>query len=292
MKDQSITKSILSISSPGTRLVAGNDQLARQLTRQCNDFSSEIAHRRPEQFGFWAALPLPHIEDSLAEISYALDTLHAAGVTMETNYHGVYLGDPSLDPVFEELNRRKATVFVHPTSPYLQTCYGHGATPISPLSTLYPNPVFEFMFDSARAVVNLFLSGTLARYPAITFVIPHAGGVLPPIIERFTCFATQILQTEVTMSTTIVRETFARQFYFDLAGFAFPDQIHGLLRFVGTDRLLYGSDYPFTPPRGVAGLVEGMTEGMEGLGWDLQVRTAVLTGNARRLLGSREVLEI
>jgi hypothetical protein len=78
----------------------------------------------------------------------------------------------------------------------------------------FPNPMFEFIFDSARAVINLLLSGTIARCPNVTFVIPHANGVIPPIIQRFCRFASDIVGLEVEMSLKIMKETFKKQFIF------------------------------------------------------------------------------
>jgi predicted TIM-barrel fold metal-dependent hydrolase len=282
MKELSITKSILSISSPGVYLTPGDDPAARQLTRQCNDFAADMARRRPQEFGFWASLPLPDVAGSLEEITYALDTLHADGVAMESNHHGTYLGDSKFDAVFDELNSRHAKVFIHPTTPCLKHDHG-GLTGVTLLSQ-FPNPMFEFMFDTARAIINLFLSGTISRCPNITFVIPHAGGAIPPIIQRFCTFGTDILGLEVDVSTDIVKETFQGQFYFDLAGFPFPDQIWGLLRLVGPDRILYGSDFPFTPAKGVAGLAGKMQIGLAEVFKDELVIKAICAGNAAKLL--------
>jgi 6-methylsalicylate decarboxylase len=223
MAQLNITKSILSISSPGTFLIPNDSAAARKLSRECNDFAAELISRRPKQFGFWASLPLPDIDGSLEEIAYALDELKADGVTLHTNSHGIYLGDKTFDPIFNELNRRKANVFIHPTTP----CINHGQTPAAPLPQ-YPSPMCEFLFDTARIVINLFISGTIARCPDITFIIPHAGGTLPPLIERFTAFTSIIPSAqELKLSSEVVKETFGKQFYFDLAGMPFPDQIHG-----------------------------------------------------------------
>jgi predicted TIM-barrel fold metal-dependent hydrolase len=287
MEDLSITKSVLSISSPGVYLYPGDHEASRRLTRQCNEFAADIVRRRPDQFAFWAALPLPDVAGTLLEIPYALETLHAAGFALETNHHGTYLGDPIFDAVFTELNRRKATVFIHPTTPCIKHAGSHDHTAVTVLSQ-FPNPMFEFMFDTARAIINLFLSGTIKRCPDITFVIPHAGGAIPPVIERFCSFATDILGLEVETNSKIVKETFLRQFYFDLAGFPFPDQIHGLLRFVEPQKLLYGSDYPFTPAKGVAALAKKMHIGLEDLFSDDSVRRGVYAGNAKRLLRELE----
>lgn len=284
MKKFNISKSILSISSPGTSLTPGDNAAARSLTRQCNDYASKLCAQH-SSLGFWASLPLPNVEDALKELTYALDTLKADGVTMESNHHGTYLGDSSLATVFDELNRRHARVFIHPTSPCMKSCHGHGPTPAATL-TQFPNPMFEFMFDTVRAVINLFYTGTIARCPNIIFIIPHAGAALPPIIERFTAFSSLIGGAQ-TISTEDVKDAFANQFYFDLAGCPFPDQIWGLLRYVGTARLLYGSDYPFTPQPAVAMLAMRMAAEMKSV-WSKEERRAILVRNARKLLSKRD----
>jgi len=295
MSSVSITKSIISISSPGVSPDPSNGALTVSLARQCNDFAADIKRTHPDKFGFWASIPLPNVPASLDEMAHALDELDADGIGLLTNYHGHYLGSEVFEPVFAELDRRKATVFVHPSTPCIAahepegTASGDGpARPIdaAPLAADYPSPMFEFLFDSTRAVLNLFLSGTMARFPDIQYIIPHAGAALPPLIERNTRF-NEILGLDVTLTSQVIRDTFARQFYFDLAGFPFPDQIHGLLRFVDPSRLLYGSDYPFTPSKAVSELVKDMDEGMKAL-WGEEEgegkRGGVWEGNAKRLL--------
>ncbi|KAH6690746.1 hypothetical protein BKA61DRAFT_565097 [Leptodontidium sp. MPI-SDFR-AT-0119] len=286
MRKTSISKAILSISSPGVHLSSEDTEFNKQLTMECNDFASDLVHRSPMNFGFWASLPLPDVEGSLSEIARVFDGMNAVGFTMETNHHGVYLGDPSLDAVFNELNRIKAKVFIHPTTPCFQRINEseHRHTAVTCLPQ-YPNPMMEFMFDTTRALINLFASGTIARCPDITFVVPHAGGALPPVLQRFCSFSIMIMKSEIDLSLQAVKETLRRQFYFDLVGFPFPDQVHGLLRIVGPERLLYGSDYPFTPPQVVVGLVKLMSVGLKKTFEDGDVREGIYFLNAKRLLG-------
>jgi predicted TIM-barrel fold metal-dependent hydrolase len=143
----------------------------------------------------------------------------------------------------------------------------------------------EFLFDTARALINLSVSGTISHCPDITFIVSHAGGALPSVIQRFCAFAMSVLPSELDLSARAVKETFQRQFYFNLAGFPFPDQIHGLLRIVGPERLLYGSDYPFTPPGLIAVLARSMNTGLAEIFVDEKVRDGIYEGNAGRLLG-------
>ncbi|QGA18747.1 hypothetical protein EYB26_006432 [Talaromyces marneffei] len=284
MQKLNIAKSILSISSPGTYLIHGDHIAARELTRSCNDYMSVLVSQYPSKLGFWASVPLPDVEGSLEEIAYAFDKLNADGIALETNHHGVYLGDAKLASIFEELDKRHAKVFIHPTTPCIVRHDSAETIAATPLAQ-FPNPVFEFLFDTARALINLFVSGTVARCPNITFIIPHAGGALLPLIERFTSFG-HLVSADQILTSQAIKDTFSRQFYFDLAGFPFPDQIKELLLYVKTDRLLYGSDYPFTPERAVIGLADVMTREMPKIWDDEKERETILAGNARRLLAS------
>lgn len=289
MAANNITKAILSISTPGTNLVYSNPSLAISLTRQCNTYAADLKRQNPAKFGYWASLPLPHIDASLAEIAQA-SANGADGFALLTNYHGHYLGEDIFGPIFAELNRRKAVVFIHPTTPCTLCADNNGTpTPAAPLAHKFPRPMMEFLFDTARVVANLLLSGTVARCPNITFIIPHAGGALPAIFSRFTGFTSMLPGPWTSMSEDEARAVLARQFYFDLAGFAFPGQIVGLVQGVGVglDRLLYGSDFPFTKPAGVQMLREKMDECVEGM-WSKQEREMVYEGNARRLLAMAE----
>ncbi|PVH73618.1 aminocarboxymuconate-semialdehyde decarboxylase [Cadophora sp. DSE1049] len=293
MRTTNISKTIVSISSPGVHLSATTDtEFNKQLCQNCNDFASDLVRRHPTKFGFWATLPLPDVEAGLAEITRVIDGMNAVGFVMETNNHGVYLGDPSLDSVFKELNRVKAKVFIHPTTPCFQHMNSAGEHAHKSVTFLpqYPNPMMEFMFDTTRALINLFASGTIARCPDITFVIPHAGGALPPILQRCCAISTTLLKTGLDMSLQVVKKTFREQFYFDLAGFPFPDQIHGLLRIAGPERLLYGSDWPFTPSAAVDGLAKPMSVGLKDIFEDDGVREGIYLGNAKRLIDQKNRL--
>ena len=288
MDDVGISKSIISITSPGVHLDPSDDALTRKLSRECNVFAADLKSRRPEKFGFWASLPLPDVEGSLAEIPFALDELNADGFGLLTNYHGVYLGDQVFDPVFAMLDERKAKVHVHPTGPCVASSITNSAPQVAIPLPQYPTPMFEFLFEESRAMINLFLSGTLSRYPNITFIIPHCGGTFAPLVERFATIANVLLQPKVGMSSKTVAETLQTQFFFDLAGFPFPDQLHGLLRLVDSRRLLYGSDYPYSPSPMVMRLAGTLDQEMPKL-FDEEEMKAVYHKNAARLLGDSEI---
>lgn len=287
-----ISKSILSITSPGTSLTSCNisqpNHAARQLTRATNEFAADLKHRHPSRFGFWASMPLPDVEGSLLELSFALDELNADGVVLLTNHQGYYLGDRNLEPFFAELDRRGATVFVHPTAPCMLTSsHTGGCTNAAPLPQ-YPFPTFEFFFDTARAIINLFYTGTVFLYPNITYIFSHCGGALPPLVERFSTVPSVLPSPLYDSGVTPERVKPALasdQFYFDLAGWSFPDQLKMLLPYVSARQLLYGSDFPYTPLQGVVRLNKAVRERVEEMfPWGKE-REMVFGGNAKRLLG-------
>ncbi|MCS7480449.1 amidohydrolase family protein [Umezawaea endophytica] len=230
-----VTTSMLSISSPGTHF--GDDDTARKLTRHVNDVGAELRLRRPDRFGHFASLPLPDVDGALEELARALDELGSDGVAIETNTHGVYLGDARYAPLWTELNRRKAVVFVHPTSP------PHAEE----ISLGRPRPMLEFLFDSARAASDLVFTGVLVSHPDIQWIFTHGAGVLPLVAERM-----QMMSAVLGSGTTApsVPEQLSR-LWFDMAGTPFPHQVPALDRAFGTERLLYGTDYCWTPPPGV-----------------------------------------
>lgn len=227
-----IATGMLSVSSPGVHF--GNDANARILARSVNEFAARTIGEHRGRFGGFASLPLPDVDGALEEIAYALDTLKLDGVVMLTNFNGVYLGDKRLDPVFDELNRRGAVLFIHPTSP---VCWQQSALG-------YPRPMIEFTFDSTRAVVNLIFSGTTARCPKLRMIVPHAGGTLPFIARRIGMFARL---GPGSASAPINSEEQLRRLYYDLAGSPGSNALAPLLEMTERSHILYGSDYVHTP---------------------------------------------
>jgi predicted TIM-barrel fold metal-dependent hydrolase len=295
MSTAHISKSILSLSSPGTHLTPSNPSLTTSLTRQCNAYASSLAAQYPDNFGYWASLPLPNVSAALQEIDTAWQE-GANGFALMTNYFGTYLGGAAFDAVFAKLDALSATVFVHPTAPCIASNISSTGERVgaSPFGAQYPIPIFEFFFDTARAVINLFSSGTVDRCPHVKFIVPHAGGALPPLMTRFIQFSSVVPGGRVLDAKT-VRRQLDEQFYFDLAGFVFDGDEGGngqLKAFVegfkiSHERLLYGSDFPFTQTQFVKAFAERMKGGMEAL-FSEKEREAVYAENAEKLLAQRK----
>jgi len=143
----------------------------------------------------------------------------------------------------------------------------------------------EFMFEGTRAVINLLLSGTVAKYPDITYIMSHCGCVLPPLLERISCLSAHLsAANDGSNQAQDLRDLLKTRLYFDLAGFPFPDQIHGLLGIVGPERLVYGSDYPFTPEKMGLELADKMDRGMS-VTFEKEQIQEIYQGSAKKLLG-------
>ncbi len=233
MDHNGIETAMLSMSSPGVHF--GDDKAARLLARRVNEYTAELTRDHPGRFGNLVSLPLPDVDGAVEEIAFSFDELGADGVALLTHTHGVYLGDQRLAPVFAELDRRRAVVFLHPTSP---VCWEQSALG-------RPRPMVEYIFDTARTVTDLVMAGVLTRHPNMRVIVPHCGGAIPVLADRINEFMSLFLPAQQPPGPDAVQQL--RGLYYDMAGTAFPRQVPALLRLVDPDRVLFGSDYCWTP---------------------------------------------
>jgi 6-methylsalicylate decarboxylase len=232
MDDAGIDVAIASISAPGVHL--GDDAAARALARRCNDFLAEMVRSRPDRFGGFAILPLPDVDGALEELARALDQLGLDGVVLLTNALGHYLGDPLYRPLFDELQRRAALVFIHPTLSPDASAHGLGI----------PDSLLDFPVDTSRTVAHMHYSGTFARTPDVKYVLSHAGGTVPFLAKRFAIIDEMGVVHDEDGTRGSAADTF-RRLYFDTALAWSDPTLHTLREVVGLDHVLYGSDYPY-----------------------------------------------
>jgi predicted TIM-barrel fold metal-dependent hydrolase len=216
----------------------GDDKAARLLARRVNEYTAELARDHPGRFGTFVSLPLPDVDGALEEIAHAFDQLGADGVALLTHTQGVYLGDARLEPVFAELDRRGAVVFLHPTSP---VCWEQSALG-------RPRPMVEYIFDTARTVTDLVMAGVLTRHPDMRVIVPHCGGAIPVLADRINEFMRLFVPSSSQEAPPRDAVQQLASLYYDIAGTAFPRQAPALLKLVDPDRVLFGSDYCWTPP--------------------------------------------
>ena len=267
MDRQGIATAMVSLSSPSAHFLPPADRPA--LVAQVNDAGAELMRSHPGRFGYFATLPIPDIDASLLELRRAFDELGADGVVLQTNTDGVYLGSPLFAPILAELNRRKAALFLHPTSPACFDAIGLGR----------PAPLLEFPLDTTRTIVDLLYSRRLQINPDIKVIVPHGGAALPALIARIAAFAGLPIIEPRPASEAEVFETLER-LYYDVALSAHPVPFAALRRIAPITQILFGSDWPFTPEAGVARNLRQLSEA-NGLS-DAEAR-AIARDNAERV---------
>lgn len=222
-----VAAAMVSITNPG--LWFGDAAVTRRLARACNDYGAKLVQDHPTRFGLFAAMPLPDVDATLREITYACDVLKADGIALLTSYGDTWLGNPAFRPVMEELNRRKAVVHVHPTAANCCRNLEYGAAPGS----------VEYGTDTTRAIVGVTFSGDAARFPDIRFIWSHAGGSAPFLAGRIEGGSRNAADR---MPDGFMHE--AKKFYYDTAGAANRGALASLLQLVTASHVLFGTDFP------------------------------------------------
>jgi 6-methylsalicylate decarboxylase len=231
MDNAGIDFAITSVSTPGVHI--GDDAKARRLARRCNELAATMMQDRPLRFGGFACLPLPDVDGALEELEYALDVLKLDGVVLFSNSCGVYLGDARLEPVFRELDRRGAVVFVHPNASPDPVAHNLGL----------PDALIDFPHDTTRAIAQLHYSNRFARTPNVKYIFSHAGGTLPYLAGRFAIVdAMKVIPGHEERGSAA--DTF-RRLYWDTALSWNTPVLQMLRSVVGMDQVLFGSDYPY-----------------------------------------------
>jgi len=264
---------ILSVTAPGVELpgISSEDQV--KLARQLNEHASDLRNSNPTTIGFFATVPsLLDTPAALSEITYALDVLHADGVTLFTHYGDAnyYLGHPSFRPIWEALNARKAVVFIHPTHPV--------DTNLVDISL--PQPVADYTHETTRTALDLIMSGYKREFPDVKIILSHAGGTLPMLLTRAALLIEGLPErfNPLQKSATEIMED-GKSFYFDLALSTSGNVLDSLLRHFPKEHVLFGSDFPHAGGPAVLAFSKMLDE----YEMDKDVRKMVEFGNGMKL---------
>jgi predicted TIM-barrel fold metal-dependent hydrolase len=228
MDDEGIAVAMLSLTAPGIDgWRVGEERTA--IARRVNDYGASLVQERPDRFGYLATLALPDVDSALKEIDRAYDQLKIDGVVLHSNYGGIYLADPAFEPVWEELNRRSAVVFIHPTTPHL--------VKVLPKD---PGPIEDYPAETTRTAFYLVIAGHLTRYSSMKIILSHGGGFLPYAATRFAELKSSLDPEHTVEELTATMKSF----YFDTALSA-PSGLPSLLAFAPRGHVVFGTDYPY-----------------------------------------------
>lgn len=236
MDKAGVATGMVSPTAPGVWF--GDVNEACRAAREINEYAaSKMVGEYKGRFGLFASLPFPDVEGSLREIEYAFDTLKADGVGLLTSYGKMWLGDKSFAPIFDELNRRKAVVYTHPTE---ASCCPNLVEGVGVTTLEYPT-------DTTRTIMSLIVSGTATRCPDIKFIFSHTGGTIVSVAGRFLgdAVSAESLARPAEVNSRLYH---VRRFYYDTAGSANPIQIQSLKLLVSVSQIVFGTDFPIRNP--------------------------------------------
>jgi predicted TIM-barrel fold metal-dependent hydrolase len=259
-----IAVAIMSMTQAGDILYDGTEK-GRTAVRKGNEYGAKLMQDYPTRFGLFGGLPLPDIEGCMKEIEYAYDTLKCDGIGIYTNDNGNrWPGDAYYEPMYQELNRRKAIVFIHPLAP--RCCRG--------LNDGVPDAMNEYDFDVTRAVTSLLSNGVLHRYPEVRFIIAHSGGTLPVLAGRIK----DRYPTDPKHAEYIPNGVWPelKKLYYECAHATYPMPLAALTKFVPTSQILFGTDFSPEP-------IETTVNELPTAGFSGSALQAVERGNAERL---------
>lgn len=260
-----VTTAVLSLASTAGAWFDGTAKTGEYMARSCADFAAEMVRDHPGRYGLFAPLSMINMDATLKEIEYAFGTLHADGINLQTSYGNRWLGDPVYKPVLEELDRRKAVVFVHPLAADCCTNLSVGAFPA----------VIEVPHDTTRTVLSLLLSGTFTRLRNIKWIFSHAGGTVPFLAGRIEAFYDKKARAPGGFAPDGIEAEF-RRLYYDTANATHPAAMAALTKLVPFSQITYGTDYPYFPLNQIEALRQ-----LDLAPADL---AAIASGNAESLL--------
>jgi len=264
MEELNVQAAVVSITP---RILDANPGHIRKVVRECNDHMASLVREHPASFGCFAALPLPDVDGALEEIAYAYDVLKADGIGLFSNQGLRYLGDPTFEEVFAELNRRKAVVSVHPAH-----CEAPEETHLET-----PDAIVEYTFDTTRAVVNLLYNGTLERNPDVRMIFSHGAGAAPYLLTRISGLDSNP-KSQVKDAVKAMKAL-----YYDTTSATMHCTLRCIQELSDVSHVVWGTDMPFLHGER---LREEIHHWEDYPGWDARAKETIERENALRLLPS------
>ena len=220
------------ISNPGINTI--NDERSPELCRITNDAIAEACRQAPDRLRGFAHVPLNDMSAAVKELSRAIDELGFKGVIVGSNAGGRYLHTPDFLPFWEEVNRRRLAVFVHPVEP-------------PGYQDDFPAPLVAYPADTTVSITKLIYAGVLERFPDLALIVPHLGGVLPFLARRIdTAYDAPAYPPQFKQIPRRPSE-YMKNLYLDTAQGWYKPAFDCACELVGIDHIVYGSDVFMRP---------------------------------------------
>lgn len=267
MDRNGIDVQVLSVSVPN--VFFADEAREPEIARRLNDAYAALIAQHPKRFKGFASIPMNVPDAALAELTRSLDELRLNGVILLSHIRGEPLTAPRFRPFFEEANRRKLCILIHPMMP---------AGMAEQLRDYVLGPIVGFLFDSTLAVARMCYDGLLRDYPDIRWVIPHLGGAIPYLMARLDRGFHDFVACREKIDEP--PSTYLKKLYFGTVATS-PETITMVRDLVGTDHIALGTDYPH-----LLGSIEETLQTIEALRIPAAERERIESGTALRILNN------
>lgn len=232
MDQAGVAVQVLSISAPNVFRFPVD--LRVPLTRDLNDELADMVRASDNRLRMFANLPLPDIDRALEELDRVHGKPGIVGIMLCTTIDRRPLDDDLFTPLWEELERREAIVFVHPTTP----CCTEGVRDFALSLAL------DFLAETTNAIGRLVYSGTFERHPGIRWIFSHLGGTTPFLVHRFDNYARQF--PEAREHLTQEPSAYLGRLYFDTVT-THVEAMKCAFSTFDPSQFVFGTDYPHVP---------------------------------------------
>lgn len=257
---------VVSLSTPNVFFAGAGRQ--PEIARMINDGYAELMGRHPTRFKTFASIPMDVPDEALQELHRAIDELKMNGVILLSNIGGNPLTAPQYRPFFEEANRMKLCILLHPMLPVYA----------DPFREYVLGPIVGFMFDTTLAVARMCFDGMFRDFPDIRWIVAHLGGAVPYLMERMDNGWRDFPECRAKIDE--LPSTYLKRLYYDTVNFN-PHMLRMVRDMMGADHMVMGSDYPH-----LLGSIERAVSSIEGLEIPADEKRQIFEGTALSVLNN------
>jgi len=262
-----IDTQVVSLSTPNVYFTDGKGQ--PDVAKMMNDAYADLVTKHPKRFKGFASIPMDAPPDvAMRELHRAINDLKLNGVILLSNIRGAALTDPRYRPFFQEANRMKVCIFLHPMLPAVADAFKEYVL----------GPIIGFPIDTTLAVARMCFDGMLKDFPDIKWIIGHAGGAIPFLMERMDSGYRDFAETKTKIDQ--LPSFYLKRLYYDCVTFN-PYNLNMLRDLVGTDHMLMGSDFPH-----LLGSIDKSVSTIEALTIPQSEKQKIFGGNALAILNN------
>ena len=257
---------VVSLSTPNVFFTEAQHQ--PEIARMVNDAYAELIAKHPTRFKAFASIPMDAPDEALKELHRALDELKLNGVILLSNIGGKALTSPEYRPFFEEANRMRLCILLHPMLP----------ANTDPFREYVLGPIVGFMFDTTLAVARMCFDGMLREFPDIRWIVAHLGGAVPYLMERLDNGWRDFPECRAKIDE--LPSTYLKKLYYDTVNFN-PHMLMMVREMIGADHLVMGSDYPH-----LLGSIDRAVSSIENLEISDDEKRQIFEGTALSILNN------